>query len=94
MLEIVKVARALRIEGVDEELAEKHLQGYLEQTVGKEPSMLVDVKNGRDFEIEVSVGNVVRIAVEKGVEVPVLGALYVLGKGLLEGNRKERRECI
>jgi len=90
MLEIVKVAQALGIDSMNEELAEKHLQGYLKQTVGKEPSMLVDVKNGRDFEIEVIVGNVARIAAEKGVEVPPLGALYTLGKGLMEGNRKQR----
>ena len=35
------------------------------------PSMLLDLKNGRPMEIEVVVGEVVRVAKEKGVDIPV-----------------------
>ncbi|KAF7191804.1 Oxidoreductase AFT12-1, partial [Pseudocercospora fuligena] len=51
------------------------------ETGGKEPSMLVDVKYGRQIEVEAILGNAVRKAGELGVEVPYLTMLYVLAKG-------------
>jgi hypothetical protein len=62
------------------------LRPYFERkgTPGIEPSMLVDVLNGRRMEVEVILGNPVRIARELGVNVPRLETLYALLKGLDE----------
>lgn len=49
-------------------------------TGGKEPSMLVDVRHERPVEVEAILGNVVRLAKVKGVEVPFLSMLYTLTK--------------
>jgi len=35
------------------------------------PSMLLDVKNGRPFEVEAIVGEVVRMAKDRNVAIPV-----------------------
>ncbi|TVY92907.1 Uncharacterized protein LAWI1_G006845 [Lachnellula willkommii] len=91
MLEIVRVAQAVGIEGIDEASAETLLRSFLTRTDTKEPSMLQDVRKGQPFEIEAIVGNTVRVAKAHGVEVPLLDALYVLGKGLLEAQEKYRR---
>ena len=71
---------------VSSDLAKEQLQRALERkgTPGIEPSMLVDVLNGRRMEVEVILGNPVRIARELGVEVPRLETLYALLKGLDE----------
>lgn len=47
-----------------------------------EPSMLVDVKKGQPMEIEVILGNPLRIAKKLGVETPVLSMLYRLLHGV------------
>jgi 2-dehydropantoate 2-reductase len=47
---------------------------------GKEPSMLVDVKNDRSMEVEAILGNTVRIARKLSVEAKYLDLLYVLAK--------------
>lgn len=92
MYEVVSIAQALGIEGVDQALADNHLKGYLQRTIGKEPSMLADVRNNRPFEVEAIVGNAVRLARTNGVKVPLLDALYALGKGLYEAQAKSRRD--
>ena len=90
MFEVVALARALKIEGVTEEVAEEHLNRHLKRTVGKEPSMLTDVREGRPFEVEAIVGNTMRLAKERGVEMPLLNALYVLAKGLYNAGERSR----
>jgi 2-dehydropantoate 2-reductase len=47
---------------------------------GKEPSMLVDIHNNRQIEVEAILGNTVRKAEEFRVDVPYLKMLYVLAK--------------
>lgn len=42
--------------------------------------MLVDVRHERPVEVEAILGNVVRLAKVKGVEVPFLSMLYTLTK--------------
>ncbi|KII92998.1 hypothetical protein PLICRDRAFT_35165 [Plicaturopsis crispa FD-325 SS-3] len=42
------------------------------------PSMLLDVRKGRPIEVEVIVGEVVRLAKEKGVAVPRIEMVYAL----------------
>ncbi|CAN6629662.1 hypothetical protein TRVA0_012S01420 [Trichomonascus vanleenenianus] len=53
------------------------------------PSMMVDVEKGNPIELEVILGNPLRIAKELGVETPILQTVYYLLKGvqfrLLEG---------
>jgi 2-dehydropantoate 2-reductase len=53
--------------------------------------MLVDVQEGRAFEVEAIVGNAVRRAEKVGVKVPLLDALYALAKGLFESGERRRR---
>ena len=48
---------------------------------GKEPSMLVDVRFNRPMEVEVILGNLVKIAEGLGVSTPLLRLLYVLAAG-------------
>jgi 2-dehydropantoate 2-reductase len=90
MFEVVALARAVKIEGVTEEVAEEHLNRHRVRTIGKEPSMLTDVREGRPFEVEAIVGNTVRLAKEHSVKVPLLDALYVLAKGLYEAGERSR----
>ncbi|KAI2633240.1 2-dehydropantoate 2-reductase [Hypomontagnella submonticulosa] len=49
-----------------------------ERNVGSKPSMLLDWEAGRPMELEVILGNPVRIAQKAGVEMPRLQSLYAL----------------
>lgn len=49
-----------------------------ERNAGSRPSMLLDWEAGRPMEVEVILGNPVRIARERGVEMPRLQSLYAL----------------
>ena len=49
-----------------------------ERNAGAKPSMLLDWEAGRPMELEVILGNPVRIARAKGVEMPRLQSLYAL----------------
>ena len=92
MLEVVAIAEAAGIKGIDPALAEWQLERSMKRAAagkGVEPSMLQDVKNGRLFELEAIVGNTVRIAREKKVNVPCLETVYALAKGLYESVRKK-----
>ncbi|KAJ9133063.1 2-dehydropantoate 2-reductase [Pleurostoma richardsiae] len=51
-----------------------------ERNVGARPSMLLDWEAGRPLELEVILGNPVRIARAKGVELPRMQSLYALLK--------------
>jgi 2-dehydropantoate 2-reductase len=51
-----------------------------ERNTGAKPSMLLDWEAGRPLELEVILGNPVRIARERGVELPRLQSLYALLK--------------
>ena len=56
IFEVVKVAQAIGIEGIDEDSADTHLRPYLTRVDPKEPSMLQDVRNNRPFKIEAICG--------------------------------------
>jgi 2-dehydropantoate 2-reductase len=47
-------------------------------TSGSKPSMLLDWEQGKKMELEVILGNPIRIAREKGLEMPRLQTLYAL----------------
>ncbi|KAG7887890.1 hypothetical protein KL936_003908 [Ogataea polymorpha] len=79
MREVVKVAKA---DGV--ELPEDVINTVVHSDDGDwfEPSMLVDVKKGNPIELEVILGNLLRVARELKVDTPVLSLLYELLKAV------------
>lgn len=66
-----------------------------ERNVGSRPSMLLDWEAGRPLELEVILGNPVRIARAKGVELPRMQSLYALLRsmqGVREGKGKGKEK--
>lgn len=61
-----------------------------ERNVGSKPSMLLDWEAGRAMELEVILGNPVRIARAKGVELPRVQTLYALLKSAQERRNKKK----
>ncbi|KAK8136572.1 hypothetical protein PG984_004512 [Apiospora sp. TS-2023a] len=49
-----------------------------ERNAGAKPSMLLDWEAGRPMELEVILGNPIRIAKEAGVDMPRLQSIYAL----------------
>ena len=62
-----------------------------ERNVGSKPSMLLDWEAGRPMEIEVILGNPVRIARARGVELKRMQALYALLRSMQQV-REEREK--
>ncbi|KDQ20626.1 hypothetical protein BOTBODRAFT_151409 [Botryobasidium botryosum FD-172 SS1] len=60
------------------------------RNTGARPSMLVDWEHGSRMELEVILGNPIRMARERGVEMPRLEAMY----GLLKMAQKRRDEKV
>ncbi|KAI1493416.1 ketopantoate reductase PanE/ApbA-domain-containing protein [Biscogniauxia mediterranea] len=60
-----------------------------ERNPGARPSMLLDWEAGRPMEIEVILGNPVRIARRAGVEMPRLQSLYALLRSMQEVREKK-----
>lgn len=52
---------------------------------GVQPSMMADALASRNMEVDAVVGNVVRLAQEKGVKTPILRTIYMLIRGLDDG---------
>ncbi|KAI9213918.1 hypothetical protein DS838_001153 [Geotrichum bryndzae] len=79
MYEILKIAKAAGYE-----LPEELPQGMIDSDSGVfyEPSMMIDVKKGNPIELEVILGNPLRIAKRLGIEAPILTVLYNLLKGV------------
>ena len=69
LLEIIAISQALGYNNVTVEEATKQLEAIRGRNGGKgiEPSMLVDVLNGRRMEVETILGNPVKIAKNLGV---------------------------
>ncbi|KAG9018841.1 hypothetical protein FRB90_009128 [Tulasnella sp. 427] len=78
--ELVNVGRALGYpseyltEPVD--FVEHYRKHHLEDTSGHKPSTLLDVEAGKPFELEVILGEVVRLAKTVNVPVPTLETMY------------------
>ena len=60
--------------------ADQLLGSTMKNTSGSKPSMLLDWEGGKRMELEVILGNPIRIAREKGLEMPRLQSLYALLK--------------
>lgn len=86
MLEIVSIAQKLGHTSVTPETASMQLKRARDRIGGKgmEPSMLVDVLNGRRMEVESILGNAMRLGKSLNVAVPRLELLYALLKALDE----------
>jgi 2-dehydropantoate 2-reductase len=69
--------------------ADKILRSTERNTDGK-PSMLLDWEAGRPLELETIAGNPVRIARQKGIEMPRLQSLYALLKMAQERRRESK----
>ena len=54
------------------------LRSTAKNTSGSKPSMLLDWEQGKKMELEVILGNPIRIAREKGLEMPRLQSLYAI----------------
>lgn len=81
MMELVDLAKALGIQGVTAEEAEKILsisRRRAEAGTGREMSMLQDVKQNRALEVEAILGNATRLGREKGVSMPRVETMYAL----------------
>ncbi|EAA31155.1 2-dehydropantoate 2-reductase [Neurospora crassa] len=63
-----------------------------ERNVGSKPSMLLDWEAGRPLELEVIVGNPVRIARGRGVEMPRLQGVYALLRSMQSVRERRKRE--
>lgn len=83
MVEIAATAQAYGYPSVNKELVDLQLQrATARQLPGIQPSMMADALAGRNMEIEVIVGNTVRLAREKSVPTPMLQTIYFLAAGL------------
>ena len=92
MREIASIARA---EGFDinEDVISTSISRSLNRELpGVEPSMCADALAGRNMEVDAIVGNALKVAEDRGVEVPLLKGMYALIKGLDEAYRREREE--
>ena len=69
--------------------AEKILESTKRNTSGSKPSMLLDWEAGKRMELEVILGNPIRIARQNGLEMPRLQSLYALLRMAQE--RRDRR---
>ncbi|KUJ11198.1 2-dehydropantoate 2-reductase [Mollisia scopiformis] len=83
MLEIAAVANACGYQEINAALIDFQLgRAVARDLPGVEPSMMADALAGRKMEVEAIVGNVVRIAKERGVKTPLLRSIYVLVSAL------------
>ncbi|KAI0901807.1 6-phosphogluconate dehydrogenase C-terminal domain-like protein [Annulohypoxylon nitens] len=90
MMEIAAVAQAYGYADVNEELVDFQIgRAAVRDLPGVQPSMLVDVFEGRSFEVDAIVGNAVKLAKKKGVPTPMLKTIYLLANGLSESFAKK-----
>ncbi|KAI2642800.1 2-dehydropantoate 2-reductase [Xylaria nigripes] len=82
-LEIAKVAQACGYKDIDEKIVDATMERAGDRRwPGIQPSMLADALDERSLETDAIIGNVVRIADEKKVPVPMLRVVYLLAQGL------------
>lgn len=74
--------------------AEKILRSTQKNSSGSKPSMAIDWEQGRRMELEVILGNPIRIAREKGLEMPRLQSLYALLRMAQENREQEGKSKL
>jgi 2-dehydropantoate 2-reductase len=70
--------------------ADRILRSTQKNTSGSKPSMALDWEQGRKMELEVILGNPIRIARERGFEMPRLQSLYALLRMAQENRDKAK----
>lgn len=80
MTEILETAPKILGQPMPKEFAtpDQIIRSTLRNTSGSKPSMAIDWESGKRMEIEVILGNPIRIARERGFEMPRLQTLYAL----------------
>jgi 2-dehydropantoate 2-reductase len=93
MEEVLATAPKVLGAPLPEDLAtpEAILRSTQRNTSGSKPSMLLDWEQGKKMELEVILGNPIRIAREKGIEMPRLQSLYALLRKAQETRDLERK---
>jgi 2-dehydropantoate 2-reductase len=93
MREILDTAPKILGQPMPEEFAspEKILESTRKNTSGSRPSMAIDWDAGKKMEIEVILGNPIRIARERGYEMPRLQTLYSLVR-MAQSVRDKKKE--
>lgn len=71
--------------------SEALLRSTQKNSSGSKPSMALDWEGGKPLELEVILGNPIRLARAKGIEMPRLQSLYALLK-MKESNRNEKNQ--
>jgi 2-dehydropantoate 2-reductase len=97
MLEIALIAKSKGYHQINASTVDRQISRAVARDLpGIEPSMLADAKVHARMEVDAIVGNAVRLAEEKGVEVPLLKGVYALVKALdvsFEREKEREREC-
>jgi 2-dehydropantoate 2-reductase len=80
MLEILETAPKILGEPMPKEFAtpDQIIRSTQKNTSGSKPSMAIDWEAGKKMEIEVILGNPLRIARDRGFEMPRLQSLYAM----------------
>jgi len=94
MFEVADIARAY-----NHEISKAQIDFQMDRAIariandsGVEPSMMQDVKAGRQIEVEAIVGNPVRLAKEKGVKCEKLEMIYILAMALDSHIGRQRKK--
>ncbi|APA06393.1 hypothetical protein SS1G_12951 [Sclerotinia sclerotiorum 1980 UF-70] len=92
MDEVLETAPKILGTKLPEEFAtsEQLLKSTQKNTSGSKPSMLLDWEQGKTMELEVIMGNPIRIARSHGLEMPRLQTLYALLRKAQENEMKSR----
>jgi 2-dehydropantoate 2-reductase len=72
--------------------SEAILKSTQKNTTGSKPSMLLDWEQGKIMELEVILGNPIRIARAKGLEMPRLHSLYALLRKAQENREQAKKQ--
>ena len=92
MTEIAAIANACGYADINAETVDHQIgRARVRELPGIEPSMLADAKGHARMEVDAIMGNAVKLAEEKGVEVPLLKAVYALLKALDQSFERDRR---
>ncbi|EXJ92828.1 2-dehydropantoate 2-reductase [Capronia epimyces CBS 606.96] len=93
MLEIAAIAQASGYPSISSSVVDYQIGRATARSLpGVEPSMLADAGSGRNMEVDAIVGNALRIAEEKGVDTPLLRAVYTL-LNALDGSFTRARQA-
>ena len=95
MAEIAAVAQACGYSNIDQKVVDFCVHRTQNRVPpGVEPSMMADALVSRNMEVDAIIGNVVKLAKERKVDVPILRTLYNLLRALDDSFTRTRRSGI